>query len=80
MENTLTSPLFLKMVEDAKVKDVSRVIMTSIDRIAGSEENRRAVKDLLLNTDVVIETMDGAYQEGTAAQAIARSVLSRESM
>lgn len=80
MENTLTSPLFLKMVEAAKAKDVSRVIMASIDRIEGSEENRRAVKDLLLNTDVVIETMDGAYQEGTAAQAIARSVLSRESM
>lgn len=80
MENTLTSPLFLKMVEAAKAKDVSRVIMTSIDRIEGSEENRRAVKDLLLNTDVVIETMDGAHQEGTAAQAIARSVLSRESM
>lgn len=54
-------PIFIELLKSAKEKGISRVIMFSFDKITETEEELNNIKNLIEEAGIVIETLDGSY-------------------
>lgn len=70
-------PFLKNLLRSAAEKGISKVVMATANRIVGSVEELKAVSAAIDESGIVIETLDGTYEELPASKTLVASCLAR---
>jgi len=70
-------PVLTSLLQSARDKGISKVVMTSANRIIGSVEEIEEVKAAIDASGVIIETLDSTYEELPNPNALVTPFLAR---
>ena len=55
------NPMLMKMIKSAKEKGIETVVMASTNRVVGTVEELKEIKEVFDDSGVAIETLDGSH-------------------